>query len=218
MGQWRFAITVLYHSTVSAIELVSENKLAKKAKLRHAWAKGILIMIGGTSMNSTPQPSLEKPSHKRPWYELHLSTVFVVLLLAGFITIIEIHGNLIKEERGKTEEKTYRHGSPWIYLEREVTDCHALDAWEFHSDPLKRKFSSRYLLLDLLLAMTVLILAGSLVEHCRRKSGFTLIGLLLLTLLSACVIWWCVTHYNQRIENTSQFQGRMYEQTGSLSN
>lgn len=155
-------------------------------------------------MNSIPQPSLAKPTRKRPWYELHLSTVIIVLLLAGFMTFIEIHGNIKNTDRLKTELRTYQHGSPWIYLEREVRplDYHrsTFEAWGFDSDPNSRKFSSLLLLLDLLLAVTVLILAGSLIEHCIRKAGFTPIALWLLILLAGCMIWWCVIHHNQRIE------------------
>jgi len=164
-------------------------------------------------MNTTPEPSLKKSPVNRPWYELHWSTVIVILLMVGFMTIIEIHGHIKPQRLSKRVGETYQHGTPWIYLEREsesAFDPHVdLDAWSFNGKPGSRTFSLFYLLLDLLLVLIVIILVGSLIEHCRRESP---VALLLLTLLAACVIWWCVVYHNQRIrelKNVGHSQGEI---------
>ena len=169
-------------------------------------------------MNAAPKPSLEKPSIKRPWHHLHWSTVIVILLMAGFMTIIEIHGEECKQ-KPMTVELPFQHGSPWIYLKRDVTplgdyERHYLDAWDFHGKPGSHKFSLLYLILDLLLVLTIIIMIAYLFEyHSRHRTRwfqFTLIELMLLILITAFVLSWWVTHQNQRIrelENVGNIQG-----------
>jgi hypothetical protein len=152
------------------------------------------------AMNAEPLPSGENRTKKWPWHHLHWSTVIVVLLMAGFLATIEIGGTIKKRMPDKTEDETFQHGSPWIYLEREVTRSRDYDsAWCFGANAGTRKLSGRLLLFDILLAVTVVLLAATMLEHCLRKAGFTPIALLLLMLLLGGAIWWCVVRYNQHL-------------------
>jgi hypothetical protein len=163
-----------------------------------------------------PEPSDNaKPPHRK-WYRLHLSTWVVILLTSLFLLIIEGPGETIEQiVVGTGSGDFFLHGWPWCYLYRfeyirtgvyswiERPPWLIPHAWNHFAEGDIREFSLCYLVLDLFVCLTIILVIAFLFEWRRRLRTrlfqFTLRELLLLMLLTAGVLSWWRIHHGRRI-------------------
>jgi hypothetical protein len=184
-------------------------------------------------------PSDEEKLVKRPWYRLHLSTWFLVLVATGLAAIMIVPGETDIEQVGHVYggpsgnygifEESFRHGWPWEYYYRREAKIFS-DSFEnrtkapwlvprawmlFDSDSNLNSFSYIFLMLDIVVGATIVLIATLLFEWRRRLRTrwfqFTLRELLSLLLIVAILLSWWRVHHNQRMremEIASRFSDR----------
>jgi hypothetical protein len=166
-------------------------------------------------------PVPNRPASRRPWCRLHLSTWLVMLSVTMIVALVEVPGEYFANDTDRVGLPVFNHGWPRIYLKRHwayptpvqyfLTNVAEDDQkapwlvpyqWTFYENFGESRLSLPNLILDLMVALLIVAIAGALFEWRRRKRSrliqFTLRELLLLTLLTAGVFSWWRTEHNRR--------------------